>query len=163
MSNLCSTSKCFVAVQSFWLNEISVGRTEYFRWSGHAYSSSAIRYYFKFYYYYLFPLKINTYFFSKTQGKQIIQEIPFNPPIHAFYENNALNASIRYSLMSEFDDDVFHIDPIFGRMYLDKEIDADSLPSNIFLFKVIIKSCLAELYLKGSDFDVHEYLWIKNM
>lgn len=67
-----------------------------------------------------------------------MQEVPFNPPIHAFYENNALNASIQYSLMSEFDDDVFHIDPISGRMYLDKEIDADSLPSNIFLFKVIV-------------------------
>lgn len=38
--------------------------------------------------------------------------------------------------MSEFDDDVFHVDHISGRIYLDKEIDADSLPSNIFLLRV---------------------------
>lgn len=72
-----------------------------------------------------------------TQGKRILQEIPFNPPIHAFYDNNALNASIRYSLTSpDFDDDVFHIDHLSGRVFLDKEIDADLLPSNIFLLKV---------------------------
>jgi len=71
------------------------------------------------------------------QGKRILQEIPFNPPIHAFYENNALNSSIRYSLISpDFDEDIFHIDQLTGRIFLDKEIDADLLPSNIFLIKV---------------------------
>lgn len=38
--------------------------------------------------------------------------------------------------MSEFDDDVFHMDPISGKIFLDKEVDADSLPSNIFLLRV---------------------------
>jgi len=38
--------------------------------------------------------------------------------------------------MSEFDDDVFHVDHISGKIYLDKEIDADLLPSNIFLLRV---------------------------
>jgi hypothetical protein len=71
------------------------------------------------------------------QGKKILQEIPFNPPIRAFYENNTLNASIRYSLTSlDFDDDVFHVDQISAKIYLNKEIDADLLPSNIFLLKV---------------------------
>lgn len=74
--------------------------------------------------------------FEKLQGKQILQEIPFNPPIHAFYENNALNSSIRYALTSDFDDDIFNVDQLTGKIYLDKEIDADSLPSNIFLLKV---------------------------
>lgn len=73
-----------------------------------------------------------------AQGKRIVQEIPFNPPIHAYYENNALNATIRYSLTSDFDDDIFHVDPMTGRIYLDKEIDVDTLPSNIFLLKVRI-------------------------
>lgn len=81
-------------------------------------------------------------FFHKTfskkilQGRRILQEIPFIPPIYAFYDNNALNASIRYTLMSEYDDDVFHMDQLSGKIYLDKEIDADLLPSNIFLLKV---------------------------
>lgn len=38
--------------------------------------------------------------------------------------------------LDDDDDDVFHIDQVSGRIYLDKEIDSDSLPSNIFLLKV---------------------------
>lgn len=47
-----------------------------------------------------------------------------------------LNASIRYTLMSDFDEGVFHVDHLSGKIYLDKEIDADSLPSNIYLLRV---------------------------
>lgn len=36
----------------------------------------------------------------------------------------------------DFDDDAFHIDQLSGRVFLDKEIDADLLPSNMFLLKV---------------------------
>lgn len=92
-------------------------------------------------------------------GKRILQEIPFNPPIHAFYENNALNSSIRYSLISpDFDEDIFHIDQLTGRIFLDKEIDADLLPSNIFLIKIQAtdlnnpsKNALAEVEIEAMD------------
>ncbi|XP_050427900.1 cadherin-89D [Adelges cooleyi] len=69
-------------------------------------------------------------------GKRIIQEILFNPPINAYYGNNALNSTIRYALASDFDEDIFHIDHMTGKIYLNKEIDADLLPSNIFLLKI---------------------------
>ncbi|XP_050532304.1 cadherin-89D isoform X2 [Daktulosphaira vitifoliae] len=69
-------------------------------------------------------------------GKRIIQEILFNPSIQAYYGNHALISTVRYALVSDFDDDIFHIDPMSGKIYLNKEIDADLLPSNIFLLKI---------------------------
>lgn len=63
----------------------------------------------------------------------------FDPPIFAFDQDLGLDSPIRYEIISGNEEDLFHLDPTNGTLFLEKEIDIDaerSLPGNTFVLQI---------------------------
>lgn len=78
-------------------------------------------------------------FFSIT-GKSIHKPLKIDPPIEA-YDQDSLNSTLIYSIVSGNDREVFWIHPTTGVLYLKKEIDleAESLQENSFVLQIDVK------------------------
>jgi hypothetical protein len=73
------------------------------------------------------------------QGKKIHQELKFNPPIFAYDQDLAIDASIQYDIISGNDRHLFAVDGHNGSLFLEQELDLDkerTLPGNTFVLQV---------------------------
>jgi hypothetical protein len=78
-------------------------------------------------------------FFTIT-GKSIHKALKIDPPIEAF-DQDSLNSTLVYSIVSGNEREVFWMHPTTGVLYLKKEIDleAESLGDNTFALQVDVK------------------------
>ncbi|CAH0381923.1 unnamed protein product [Bemisia tabaci] len=74
--------------------------------------------------------------FYPITGRRIHQEIKFEPRIHAEDQDRAINASIRYDLIAGNDRHLFSLDLKNGSLFLEKELDVDSLPGSTFTLQI---------------------------
>jgi hypothetical protein len=73
------------------------------------------------------------------QGKKIHQELKFNPPIFAYDQDLAIDASIQYDIISGNDRHLFAVDGHNGSLFLEQELDLDkerTLPGNTFVLQL---------------------------
>lgn len=78
-------------------------------------------------------------FFTIT-GKAIHKALKIDPPIEA-YDQDSLNSTLVYSVVSGNEKENFWMHPTTGVLYLKKEIDleAESLPDNTFVLQIDVK------------------------
>ncbi|KAJ8919176.1 hypothetical protein NQ315_012162 [Exocentrus adspersus] len=77
--------------------------------------------------------------FYPITGMRIHQRLKFNPPIHAFDQDLAIDAPIRYDIIAGNERHLFSLDHVNGSLFLEKEIDLDaerSLPGNTFVLQI---------------------------
>lgn len=73
------------------------------------------------------------------QGARIHQRLKFNPPIHAFDQDLAIDSPIRYDIIAGNERHLFSLDHVNGSLFLEREIDLDaerSLPGNTFVLQI---------------------------
>lgn len=75
--------------------------------------------------------------YNLLQGVPIRIPLYFNPPIMAF-DQDSLNASLVYDIISGNERKLFRVNPNNGIVYLQKEIDLEeeSLPGNTFVLQI---------------------------
>lgn len=83
----------------------------------------------------VYRTKINE--FSPLTGKPTRIPLFFNPPIYAA-DQDSLNATLIYDIISGNERKLFWVDPTSGAIFLDKEIDLEeeSLPGNTFVLQL---------------------------
>uniref|UniRef100_A0A1B6ECX7 Cadherin domain-containing protein n=4 Tax=Clastoptera arizonana TaxID=38151 RepID=A0A1B6ECX7_9HEMI len=69
-------------------------------------------------------------------GKRIHQELLFNPPIQALDQDKMINASLQYDLISGNERHLFSINQQNGSLFLERELDLDTLPGNTFTLQI---------------------------
>ncbi|XP_046673716.1 cadherin-89D isoform X2 [Homalodisca vitripennis] len=74
--------------------------------------------------------------FYPVTGKRIHQALKFNPPIHAYDQDRLINSTVRYDLIAGNERHLFSIDQNNGTLFLERELDLDSLPGNTFTLQV---------------------------
>ncbi|XP_075211152.1 cadherin 89D [Lycorma delicatula] len=74
--------------------------------------------------------------FYPITGKRIHQELKFIPPIAAYDQDQAINASVRYDLIAGNERHLFSLDPKNGTIFLERELDLDNLPGNTFTLQI---------------------------
>lgn len=73
------------------------------------------------------------------QGERIHKLLNFEPQIHAFDQDTAIDAAIRYDIIAGNERHIFSLDHVNGSIFLQKEIDVDaerSLPGNTFVLQI---------------------------
>lgn len=66
------------------------------------------------------------------QGTLIHQEVTISPPVHAEDQDAALNATIRYDIMSGNTLELFWLDPNNGSLFLRRALDREALGGERF-------------------------------
>ncbi|XP_054267149.1 cadherin-89D-like [Macrosteles quadrilineatus] len=74
--------------------------------------------------------------FYPITGKRIHQALRFTPPIHAYDQDRSLNATIRYDIIAGNERHLFSLDPHNGTLFLERELDLDTLPGNTFTLQI---------------------------
>lgn len=99
-------------------------------------------------------------FFSIT-GKAIHKPLKIDPPVEA-YDQDSLNSTLVYSIVSGNERNVFWMHPTAGTIYLKKEIDleAENLLDNTFVLQVdvrqkndVLKRALAKVEIEIVDIN----------
>jgi hypothetical protein len=73
------------------------------------------------------------------QGRKIHQELKFDPPIFAYDQDLAINAPVRYDIISGNDRQLFSVNGRNGSLFLEQELDLDkerTLPGNTFVLQL---------------------------
>lgn len=78
--------------------------------------------------------------FFTISGKEIHKPLKIDPPIEA-YDQDSLNSTLVYSIVSGNDHEVFWMHPTTGVLYLQKEIDleAENLPDNTYVLQIDVR------------------------
>ncbi|KAF6213522.1 hypothetical protein GE061_011242 [Apolygus lucorum] len=74
--------------------------------------------------------------FALPTGKKQHKPLFFNPKIEAFDQDTAINATVRYDIVTGNEHHVFSMDPQNATIFLDREIDLDTLRGNIFTLQI---------------------------
>ncbi|XP_014239374.1 cadherin-89D [Cimex lectularius] len=69
-------------------------------------------------------------------GKKIHVPLLFAPRIKAYDQDLAINATVRYDIITGNDKHLFYLDPQNGTLFLEKEIDLDTLPGMLFTLQI---------------------------
>lgn len=72
------------------------------------------------------------------------------PPIQALDQDTNINASMRYEITSGNDRNLFTIDPYNGTIFLERELDLETQPSNIFTLQVRLHLFLFKIHFHRS-------------
>jgi Cadherin domain. len=73
------------------------------------------------------------------QERKIHQELKFEPPIFAYDQDLAIDAPIRYDIISGNDRHLFSVNGRNGSLFLEQELDLDkerTLPGNTFVLQL---------------------------
>ena len=73
------------------------------------------------------------------QGSRIHQELRFNPPIAAYDQDRAIDAPLRYDIVTGNERRLFRLDTRNASLFLERELDLDTetaLPGNTFILTV---------------------------
>lgn len=78
--------------------------------------------------------------FFTISGKSIHKPLKIDPPIEAF-DQDSLNSTLVYSIVSGNEREVFWMHPTLGVLYLKKEIDleGETLPENTFVLQIDVR------------------------
>ncbi|CAH1400249.1 unnamed protein product, partial [Nezara viridula] len=68
-------------------------------------------------------------------GKRIHRLLPTEPPILAYDQDLAINSTLRYDILSGNEKEMFFLDPQNGSLFLEKEVDLESLPDSVFVLQ----------------------------
>ncbi|XP_044262289.1 cadherin-89D isoform X1 [Tribolium madens] len=77
--------------------------------------------------------------FYPITGERIHKLLTFDPPIHAFDQDIAIDAPIRYDIIAGNERHIFSLDHVNGSLFIEREIDIDSersLPGNTFVLQI---------------------------
>ncbi|KAK5650009.1 hypothetical protein RI129_001038 [Pyrocoelia pectoralis] len=77
--------------------------------------------------------------FYPLTGEKIHHRLKFEPPIFAYDQDLAIDATIRYDILAGNDRHLFYLDHINGSLFLEREIDLEaegSLPGNTFVLQI---------------------------
>ncbi|XP_073992691.1 cadherin 89D isoform X2 [Rhodnius prolixus] len=69
-------------------------------------------------------------------GKSVHKELNFSPKIKAYDQDLAINTSVRYDIITGNERHLFYLDPKNGTLFLEREVDLDSLPGNLFTLQI---------------------------
>jgi len=73
------------------------------------------------------------------QGGKIHELLNFQPPIHAFDQDFAIDTPIRYDIIAGNERHLFYLDHVNASLFLEREIDLDAeraLPGNTFVLQI---------------------------
>jgi len=73
------------------------------------------------------------------QDRKIHQELKFEPPIFAYDQDLAIDAAVRYDIISGNDRHLFSVNGQNGSLFLEQELDLDkerTLPGNTFVLQL---------------------------
>ena len=99
-------------------------------------------------------------FFSIT-GKAIHKPLKIEPPVEA-YDQDSLNSTLQYSIVSGNEKNVFWMHPTEGVIYLKKEVDleAENMPDNTFVLTIdvrqkndVLKRAMAKVEIEIVDIN----------
>ncbi|KAL1115659.1 hypothetical protein AAG570_005949, partial [Ranatra chinensis] len=74
--------------------------------------------------------------FYPITGKKVHKPLHFNPPIEAYDQDRGINVTLRYELLSGNERRHFWLDPHTGLLYVEQEIDLETLPGSLFSLQI---------------------------
>ncbi|XP_066903672.1 cadherin-89D isoform X2 [Halyomorpha halys] len=82
----------------------------------------------------LYRAKVAEYY--PITGKIIHRLLPTEPVILAYDQDLAINSTLRYDILSGNEKELFFLDPQNGSLFLEKEVDLESLPDSVFVLQI---------------------------